>query len=62
MIWNKDPLGNPYFWLSGSAPYSLDKNSDCWELLKKGNVVITPLDLHLYTDAAAEELEKWFEG
>jgi len=60
VIWQKDPLGNEIFWLSGSEPSDLEKNSDCWELLEKGNVVITPLNLKIYSDEDVEYFEEWF--
>ena len=60
VIWEKDPLGNDIFWLSGSEACDMEKNSDCWELLKKGNVVITPLNLNIYADEDVEYLEEWF--
>ena len=61
VIWEKDPLGNDIFWLSGSQPSDLEKNSDCWELLEKGNVVITPLNLEIYSEKDVEYLEEWFQ-
>lgn len=61
VIWNKDPLGNPFFWLSGSLPCELENGSDCWELLENRNAVITPLSVGLCTKNSLSAFEKWLE-
>ena len=58
--WSKDPLGNDYFWLTGTAAYELEKGKDCYELLEKGNVVITPLNLRFCPEECLEKLREWF--
>jgi len=61
VIWEKDPLGNDYFWLGGKEHSEKVRGKDCWELLEKGNVVITPLDIGLYAGSDVEAIRKWFE-
>jgi len=61
VIWEKDPLGNDYFWLGGKVDCEKVEGTDCWELLEKGNVVITPLDIGLYADSGVETIRKWFQ-
>ena len=60
VIWSKDPLGNDYFWLTGTAACELEKGKDCFELLERGNVVITPLNLRICPEKGMKSLKEWF--
>ena len=58
---NKDPIGNPYYWLTGEfVTKDNDEDTDVWAL-ENNYISVVPAS-HDLTDYAALENGKWLEG
>lgn len=53
----KDPRGRPYYWIWGDKRSSFRRGTDAYEVIKRGNISLTPISLRFHMDEPIKKLD-----